>query len=249
MAERKATNDVIDLAAAVSSLVLSKNAGTAQQRRKLAQAKANNEKSAKKAASKKDDDDETSLGYPEETGADLEEYEGVNSDEEMNEQERAAGSSSGSKKCKRKRSFGSKPASPKGKAKAKAKAKSQAKDEAESIALVEGMFVETLPPHGPLSKLADQVVLLPVPEDKQTVLNVIEAGYSVKLRGMLVRLCSRKLSIASVSDEVKKHENEALRRYTSTKKQVADLFTEAMACAPFQDLVRRLGLMNKVSKC
>ena len=110
--------------------------------------------------------------------------------------------------------------------------------EAEMISLAEGLFVEALPVQDLLSKVAERVVPLVVHEDNEAVIKVIEAGYSVKLRGLLR---THKLSIASVSDFVKTHKNEILIKYTNTKEQLADLFTKAMARLPFQDLTRRLG--------
>ncbi|CAE7785174.1 unnamed protein product [Symbiodinium microadriaticum] len=130
VAERKANNDVLDLAAAVSSLVLNnQKASKVQQRRKLAQAEAKNIKNAKKAAAKDDDDDgaEGSAEEDREACAALEEYEEVNEDEELNQ--RDSESKPGKGKCKRKLSV----SSPKGKAKAKSKAKIEAKDGEKSI--------------------------------------------------------------------------------------------------------------------
>ena len=98
--------------------------------------------------------------------------------------------------------------------------------------------MEALPVQDLLSKVAERVVPLVVHEDNEAVIKVIEAGYSVKLRGLLR---THKLSIASVSDFVKTHKNEILIKYTNTKEQLADLFTKAMARLPFQDLTRRLG--------
>ena len=107
------------------------------------------------------------------------------------------------------------------------------------ISLAEGLFVEALPVQDLLSKVAEHVVPLVIHEDNEAVIKVIEAGYSVKLTGLLR---THKLSIASGSDFVKTHKNEVLLKYTNTKEQLADLFTKALARLPFQDLVRRLGL-------
>ena len=116
---------------------------------------------------------------------------------------------------------------------------SRSTTEAEMISLAEGLFVEALPVQDLLSKVAEHVVPLVVHEDNEAVIKVIEAGYSVKLRGLLR---THKLSIASVSDFIKTHKNEVLLKYTNTKEQLADLFTKALARLPFQDLARRLGL-------
>ena len=73
------------------------------------------------------------------------------------------------------------------------------------VSLAEGLFVEALLVQDLLSKVCGTTVPLIVHEDSEAVLKVVEAGYSVKLRG-LVR--TQQLSIASLSDSVKKHKNE-----------------------------------------
>ena len=116
---------------------------------------------------------------------------------------------------------------------------SRSTTEAEMISLAEGLFVAALPVQDLLSKVAEHVVPLVVHEENEAAIKVIEAGYSVKLRGLLR---THKLSIVSVSDFIKTHKNEVLLKYTNTKEQLADLFTKALARLPFQDLARRLGL-------
>lgn len=138
MAERKAySNDIIDLASAVSGLLIQKPGGSAQ-KSNLAKAKAKNVKAQKKQKTKAETEDESEQDEnPEETESvenALEEFEHVAEDEELNKADREAAGSSTDRKKKRKLSL------PKAKAKvkcdknetqpavkAKAKAKSKAK--------------------------------------------------------------------------------------------------------------------------
>ena len=116
---------------------------------------------------------------------------------------------------------------------------SRSTTEAELVSMADGLFVEALPVQDLLSRVLGRCVPLTVHEDNEAVLKVVEAGYSVKLRG-LVR--TQKLSIASISDFVKKHKDEITLKYTNTKEQLADLFTKALGRLPFKELAARLGL-------
>ena len=116
---------------------------------------------------------------------------------------------------------------------------SRSTTEAELVSLAEGLFTEALPVQDLLSRICGQSIPIRVREDNESVIKVLNAGYSVKLRG-LVR--TQKLSIASVSHHLKEHPDEISLNYTSTKDQLADLLTKVLGRLPFEELLRKLGL-------
>ena len=82
---------------------------------------------------------------------------------------------------------------------------SRSTTEAELVSLAEGLFMEALPVQDLLSRICGQSIPIRVREDNESVIKVLNAGYSVKLRG-LVR--TQKLSIPSVSHHLKEHPDE-----------------------------------------
>ena len=96
------------------------------------------------------------------------------------------------------------------------------------------------PPQDLLSKIAGCNIPIVIREDNEAVIKVLNAGYSVKLRG-LVR--TQRLSIASISSHLKDHEDEISMVYTQTKEQLAGVFTKGVGRPQFEDLRGRIGML------
>ena len=118
-------------------------------------------------------------------------------------------------------------------------ATSRSTTEAESVALSDGLFCETLAVQDLLMKISGSAIKIRISEDSDRVMKVLRAGYSVKLRGLSR---TQRLSIASVSLHLKEHEDEIELLHTPSKDQLGDLMTKSLARPLFEDLRSRIGM-------
>ena len=121
---------------------------------------------------------------------------------------------------------------------------SRSTTEAETVALAEGAYEDALPSMFLLDAILPSVSIpLVVLEDNQAVIQVVEKGFSVKLRH-LPR--TQRLSIAALSEIYSQGQH--FLRYVESAKQLADILTKALERQKFVAARHAIGLQPYATK-
>ena len=108
-------------------------------------------------------------------------------------------------------------------------ASSRSTTEAEFISLDAGIFGEALPVQALCEILADKLVNLICHEDNSAVIAIAHSGYSPKLRHLSK---THKIDLHSFYEVLQ--DDHVQLRHIATDKQLADIFTKALAPAKWQ---------------
>ena len=114
---------------------------------------------------------------------------------------------------------------------------SKSTTESELVALNDGLYGDALPVQTVLQLIFERDIPLVLHEDNQACIQILNAGYSARLKSMNR---THKLSIAAISETIKDLNLEL--RYTVSEEQLADLFTKVLARVKFTEALRKLRI-------
>ena len=114
---------------------------------------------------------------------------------------------------------------------------SKSTTESELVALNDGLYGDALPVQTVLQLIFERDIPLVLHEDNQVCIQILNAGYSARLKSMNR---THTLSIAAISETIKDLNLEL--RYTVSEEQLADLFTKVLARVKFTEALRKLRI-------
>ena len=110
--------------------------------------------------------------------------------------------------------------------------------EAEMVSLGAGLFLEALPMHELLETVFGRQVELVCYQDNPAVIQIVAAGYSLKLRHLNKTF---RINIGSIY-EVFKENDDCLLLYIKTAMQRADPFTKPLPVAKWTEALHQLNV-------
>ena len=114
---------------------------------------------------------------------------------------------------------------------------SRSTTESEIVALSDGLFSDAIPVQTVLQLVLGHDVPLVLHEDNQACIHILNSGYSARMKSMNR---THKLSIAALHESIQNLELKL--EYTESEKQLADMFTKALAKVKFQAALTKLNI-------